>query len=230
MVGPKGRVFASLLFNTMFILGGVTVTLLSWYLQNWRYLLFIIYTPAVLVFVYMWLLSESFRWFFSKGRYEEGLEVLVRAEKMNNVDVPKEFYDQVEKQAMKQRDARKVENKEANQSSLKQLLVSPMIWKRTFICSFLWISSTLVYYGLSINAIELSGNSYLNYIVVIVIEAPANVCKLIFLDRFGRKKVIATAFFLTGLILINYGFVPGKYYCPLSSTEYLLSLVNDLCT
>lgn len=130
---------------------------------------------------------------------------------MNSVDVPKDYYEQVEKQATKQRDTRKTQNKESNQSSFHQLLVSPMIWKRTAICSFLWTSSTLVYYGLSINAIELSGNSYLNYIVVIVIEAPANVCKLIFLDRFGRKRVIATAYFLTGLILINYGFVPGKY-------------------
>ncbi|CAH1637446.1 unnamed protein product [Spodoptera littoralis] len=208
LVGPKGRVFVSLLFNTMFILGGVTVTLLSWWLLNWRYLLFIIYTPAVFVFIYIWALPESFRWLFSKGRYEEGLSVLSRSEKMNNVNVPKDHYEQVEKQATKQRDERKCENVERNQSTFNQMLTSSMIWKRLFICSFLWISSTLVYYGLSINAIELSGNRYVNYIVILVIEAPANVCKLIFLDRFGRKRVIATAYFLTGLILINYGFVP----------------------
>uniref|UniRef100_A0A2H1W2A4 SFRICE_008256 n=1 Tax=Spodoptera frugiperda TaxID=7108 RepID=A0A2H1W2A4_SPOFR len=208
LVGPKGRVFVSLLFNTMFILGGVTVTLLSWWLLNWRYLLFIIYTPAVFVFIYIWGLPESFRWLFSKGRYEEGLNVLSRSEKMNNVNVPKDHYEQVEKQATKQRDERKCDNAERNQSTFNQMLTSPMIWKRLFICSFLWISSTLVYYGLSINAIELSGNRYVNYIVILVIEAPANVCKLIFLDRFGRKRVIATAYFLTGLILINYGFVP----------------------
>ncbi|CAH2049547.1 unnamed protein product, partial [Iphiclides podalirius] len=209
LVGPKGRVFISLLFNTMFILGGVTVTLLFWWLQNWRHLLLIIYTPAIFVFVYIWMLTESFRWYFSKGRYEEGLKVLARSEKMNNVTVPKEHYDQVEKHAMRQRDAKKSENRETNRSSFKQILASAMIWKRVFICSFLWTSSTLVYYGLSINAIELSGNSYLNYIVVIIIEAPANVCKLIFLDRFGRKRVIAVAFILTGLILINYGFLPA---------------------
>lgn len=194
----------------MFILGGVTVTLLSWWLQNWRYLLFTIYTPSVFVFVYMWVLAESFRWLFSKGRYEDGLNVLNKSEKMNNAAVPKEHYDQVEKQAMRQRDERKSESVQRNQSTFGQLLRSPMIWKRLFTCSFLWISSTLVYYGLSINAIELSGNSYLNYIVVLIIEAPANVCKLIFLDRFGRKKVIATAYFMTGLILINYGFIPSK--------------------
>ncbi|KAJ8714425.1 hypothetical protein PYW07_002650 [Mythimna separata] len=209
LVGPKGRVFVSLLFNTMFILGGVTVTLLSWWLLNWRYLLFIIYTPAVLVFVYIWTLTESFRWLFSKGRYEEGLNVLSKQEKMNKANVPKEHYEQVEKHATKQRDERKCENVERNQSTFNQLLTSPMIWKRLFTCSFLWISSTLVYYGLSINAIELSGNSYVNYIVILVIEAPANICKLIFLDRFGRKRVIATAYFMTGLILINYGFVPA---------------------
>ncbi|CAH0399569.1 unnamed protein product [Chilo suppressalis] len=208
LVGPKGRVFVSLLFNTMFILGGVAVTLLSWWLQNWRYLLFIIYTPSVFVFVYMWTLSESFRWFFSKGRYQEGLDVLSKSEKFNNVNIPKDYYSQVEKHATQQRDARKYQSKESNQSSFKQILTSMMIWKRLLICSFLWTASTLVYYGLSINAIELSGNSYLNYIVIIVIEAPANVCKLILLDRFGRKKVIAIAFLLTGLILINYGFVP----------------------
>lgn len=218
LVGPKGRVFASLLFNTMFILGGVTVTLLAYYLQNWRYLLFVIYTPSVFVFTYLWMLSESFRWYFSKGKYEEGLQVLSRSERFNNVSIPKEYYDQVEKQAMRQRDARKSESIESNQSAFKQLLTSQMIWKRLFICSFLWTASTLVYYGLSINAIELSGNSYLNYIVVIVVEAPANVCKLIFLDRFGRKRVISTAFFLTGLILINYGFIPGNLFISLSLT------------
>lgn len=194
----------------MFILGGVAVTLLSWWLQNWRYLLFVIYTPSVFTFVYIWMLPESFRWLFSKGRYEEGVKVLRKSEKMNKVDVPKNYYEQVEKHATKQRDERKCESLEKNQSTFNQLLRSSMIWKRLFICSFLWISSTLVYYGLSINAIELSGNSYLNYIVILVIEAPANVCKLIFLDRFGRKRVIATAYFMTGLILINYGFVPGE--------------------
>ncbi|KAL4721711.1 hypothetical protein ACJJTC_011817, partial [Scirpophaga incertulas] len=209
LVGPKGRVFVSLLFNTMFILGGVTVTLLSWWLQNWRYLLFIIYTPAVFTFVYIWTLTESFRWYFSKGRYEEGLNVLNKSETINNVSIPKDHYHQVEKEATKQRDARKYESRESNQSSFKQILTSQMIWKRLFICSTLWTASTLVYYGLSINAIELSGNSYLNYIVVIIIEAPANVCKLILLDRYGRKKVIAIAFLLTALILINYGFVPA---------------------
>lgn len=194
----------------MFIAGGVTVTTLSWWLQNWRHLLFIIYTPAVLVFVYIWALSESFRWYFSKGRYEDGLKVLERAEKLNKVTVPKEHYEQVEKQAMRQREARKCENSDV--SPLKQLLMSPTIWRRCAVCSFLWTTSTLVYYGLSINAIELSGSGYFNYIVVLLIEAPANVCKLIFLDRFGRKRVISLAFFLTGLVLINYGFVPSKFF------------------
>ncbi|KAJ0175270.1 hypothetical protein K1T71_009411 [Dendrolimus kikuchii] len=209
LVGPKGRVFISLLFNTMFILGGISVTVLFWWLQNWRQLLFIIYAPSISTFVYIWLLTESFRWYFSKGRYEEGIQVLSKSEKLNGASVPKEYYDQVEKHATKQRDDRKIESKERNQSSFKQMLTSPMIWKRLFICSFVWVSSTLVYYGLSINAIELSGNSYLNYIVVLIIEAPANICKLILLDRYGRKRVISIAYFLTGLILINYGFVPG---------------------
>ncbi|XP_047506628.1 organic cation transporter protein-like [Pieris napi] len=218
LAGPKGRVFVSLLFNTMFILGGVSVTALSWWLQSWRHLLLIIYTPAILVFFYIWSLTESFRWFFSKGRYEDGINVLKSCEKFNKVSVPKDHYDQVEKQAMQQRDAVKFESLEANSSSFKQTFCSGLIWKRLFICSFLWTSSTLVYYGLSINAIELSGNAYMNYIVVILIEAPANVCKLFCLDRFGRKKVIGTAFVLTAIILIAYGFIPGGYW---SITFYL---------
>lgn len=196
----------------MFILGGVAVTLLAWWLQNWRYLVFIIYCPAVFVFIYIWILPESFRWLLSKGRYEEAIRVLSKSERMNNVTVPKDHYIQVEKHAMKQRHERKCQSKEQNQSTFNQLLTSAMIWKRLFICSFLWTSSTLVYYGLSINAIELSGNSYVNYIVVLVIEAPANVCKLIFLDRYGRKRVISTAFCLTGIMLVAYAFVPGNYH------------------
>lgn len=212
LVGPKHRVFVSLLINMVYLLGGVAVAGLYWWLQNWRYLVFSIYAPSLLGFIYIWTLSESFRWLLSRGRYEDALKILKNSEKLNKVTIPKEYYEQLEKNAIKTvlTEAKKFET-QATESYLIQLLKSAMIWRRLFTCSFLLVTSTLVYFGLSINAIELSGNSYLNFILVTLVEAPANICKLLFLDTYGRKKVISVAFFLTGLIMFSFGFCPGKF-------------------
>lgn len=224
LVGPKGRVFGNTLINAVYVLGLMSLASLSWWLQNWRHLLRLIYVPAMFVVSYYWILNESARWLISKGRHNEAAAILKKAAKMNRVDLSEDVLSPLyELQKVntdtdneKSKDPNKVEiedNKENKQSNLMKVIKSSIIRKRVVICSFLWITCTFVYYGLSINSVSLAGNKYVNFMLVAFVEIPANIVCLLVLDRFGRKKVLILTYVMSACLCISLSFVPkGKHY------------------
>jgi len=64
---------------------------------------------------------------------------------------------------------------------------------------------TLVYYGLSLSSVELSGNKYLNFMLVNAVEIPAFLTSWYFMERFPRRKTQAFSFLASGVgcILVN---------------------------
>lgn len=222
LVRPKGRVFGNTLINFVFVFGLMTLAGLAWWLQNWRRMLIVIYIPQFLVFLYIFFLNESPRWLFSKGRYEEGISILKKAAKMNKVILsedkldPQSFIKGNVEVMDKSNDNR--ENKKA--SVFMKVIKSGTIRTRLFVCSYMWITCTFVYYGLSINSVSLAGNRYLNFMLVAFVEIPANVACLLVLDRFGRKRVLVTTYLLSGVLCIGLSFLPKgeirlnrKLYC-----------------
>lgn len=67
---------------------------------------------------------------------------------------------------------------------------------------------TLVYYGLTINAVNLSGNSYVNYAIVSAIEIPGFWTAILLLDRVGRKPVLMTGYWLCAACQFTFAFLP----------------------
>lgn len=230
LVGPKGRVFGNTIINVVFVFGLMSLSGLSWLLQDWRTLLQIIYAPACLVFSYLWILNESVRWLLSKGRDNEAVAILKKAAKMNNVIISE--YDLAPLNELKVRpNSDKIvieESVEAeNKPSLfKQVIRSSIIRSRLIKCSFLWITCTFVYYGLSINSVSLAGNKYVNFMLVAFIEIPANFACLAVLDRYGRKKVMIITYILSAILCISLSFLPkGKFLttlCYLTSQSSVL--------
>ena len=56
--------------------------------------------------------------------------------------------------------------------TLKQALKSRVMVSRFLIIVFNFLTNAFVYYGLSLNSTSLSGNKYLNYTLVCLIEIP----------------------------------------------------------
>ncbi|XP_034833128.1 organic cation transporter protein-like [Maniola hyperantus] len=217
LVGPKGRVFGNTLINAVYVLGLMSLASLSWWLQNWRHLLRLIYIPAMFVVSYYWILNESARWLISKGRHSEAAAILKKAAKMNRVNLSEDVlssFGELEKLKTdtdneKSKEAIEVEeNKENKQSNLMKVIKSGIIRKRVATCSFLWITCTFVYSGLSINSVSLAGNKYVNFMLVAFVEIPANIVCLLVLDRFGRKKVLILTYVLSACLCISLSFVP----------------------
>ncbi|XP_075979428.1 organic cation transporter protein-like [Anticarsia gemmatalis] len=214
LVGPKGRVFGNTLINVVFVFGLMTLSGLSWLLKDWRTLLRVIYAPSCLIFSYLWILNESVRWLISKGRHEEALVILRKAAKMNKVELSEPGLAplcELEKDKPREdkEDKEEGENKaEEKPSIFFQVIRSSIIRRRLVTCSFLWITCTFVYYGLSINSVSLAGNMYVNFMLVAFIEIPANFCCLFVLDRFGRKRVMIITYVLSALLCISLSFLP----------------------
>lgn len=213
LVGPKGRVFGNTLINAVYVLGLMSLAGLSWWLQSWRKMLRVIYTPAMLVISYLWILNESVRWLLSKRRYNEAAMVLKKAMKMNKVEFSEETL--LPLQEMCNNSPKKTDQAAANespdpkpQSTFLQVIKSSIIRKRVLVCSFLWITCTFVYYGLSINSVSLAGNKYVNFMLVGFVEIPANFVCLLVLDRFGRKRTLITTYVLSACLCISLSLLP----------------------
>lgn len=216
LVGPKMRVTGNTIINAVYVLGLMTLAGISWWLQSWRNLLLVIYTPAVIVFSYFWLLNESVRWLLSKGRQSEAVDILRKAAKMNKVEISEHLLAPLyEKQSLiaSNDDSKEIDKildgkSEKTPSVFIQVFKSSIIRRRVFICAFLWITCTFVYYGLSINSVSLAGNKYINFMLVGFVEIPANFACWLVLDRFGRKKTLITTYVLSACLCIGLSFVP----------------------
>ncbi|XP_023943089.1 organic cation transporter protein [Bicyclus anynana] len=216
LVGPKGRVFGNTLLNGVYVMGLITLSALAWWLQSWRNLLRVIYIPAMFVISYYWILNESVRWLISKGRNTEAAAILKKAAKMNRVELSDEVLSplyELEKlntdtNNEKTKDELECKVEEKTESNFMKVIKSSIIRKRLVICSFLWITCTFVYYGLSINSVSLAGNKYVNFMLVSFVEIPANFVCLLVLDRFGRKKVLIITYVLSACLCIGLSFLP----------------------
>ncbi|XP_050669873.1 organic cation transporter protein-like isoform X1 [Leptidea sinapis] len=217
LVGPKGRVFGNTLINAVFVMGLMSLAALSWRLQSWRNLLRVIYSPAILVLSYLWILNDSARWLLSKGRHNEAVAVLKKAAKMNKVNLPEELLmplHELDKLAVSDPDTDKFKEDANNEIPVKEesvflkVMKSSIIRKRVAVCSFLWMTCTFVYYGLSINSVSLAGSKYVNFILVAFVEIPANFVCLIVLEKFGRKRVLIIAYVLSACLCIGLSFLP----------------------
>ncbi|CAG5059240.1 unnamed protein product [Parnassius apollo] len=203
LVGLKQRVIVSAMCNMTFVVGVVLIALLAWFVDNWRTYIFILYSPAILVCIYVWFMNESARWLLSKGRREDAVKILKSAAKMNNLDPRKLELDALADPLLKP------ENQTGDKKSqFSKAIRSSIIWKRLVICSFLWMTCSLVYYGLSINSVSLSGNKYVSFMLVVLVEIPAYVVVVIVLDKYGRKKTLIVNYVTCAVTSLLFAFLP----------------------
>ena len=72
--------------------------------------------------------------------------------------------------------------------------------------------TSLVYYGLLLNAADLAGNTYINFLLSAIVEIPAYVFAGACQQYFGRRLPLSGCMFVAGLCLIISGFIPsGKH-------------------
>ncbi|KAK4883418.1 hypothetical protein RN001_006737 [Aquatica leii] len=199
LVSPKKRVLVTLLFSATYAFAGVLEGLLGWILQSWRILLRIIYTLHLTMIFYYWLIPESVRWLLAKKRFDKAKDILKHVANVNGKVVSEEFLQ-------------KLENYETDKENIKinsvsELFASGTLMLRLVNSAFCWVFCLFLYNGLTVNSVQLSGNSYLDFILTMAVEIPGSIAYII-VDVVGRRLPLAGGFLLTGLACLGSIFIP----------------------
>lgn len=198
LVGPKARVLGGTLLSCSFAIGEVLLGFIAMYVNNWRTILQIIYTPSILFFSYFWIIPESVRWLITKDRQEEAAAIIVNVSKVNNVKLSPETLEMIYKK-----------NENSKSESLISVLKCKTLLIRLINCSVCFITCALIYYGLSLNAVTIAGNKYLNFILVCVIEIPGFFVVLLVSNKLGRRLTLSISYLLCAVACVASEYATG---------------------
>ncbi|KAJ2951329.1 hypothetical protein O0L34_g5730 [Tuta absoluta] len=223
LMGPKYRVAGGAIMNTFFATGQVTMALIAWAVPTWRELTLILYLPQLIGVFYLWLMSESIRWNMSKGRFDDSERVLKKVAEVNGKQLSETSLRLLRKSAEEEkiRQATAQEKKKDKPWLIVLVFRNKPILLRCCVSPVWWITMTFIYYGLSINSVNLLGNKYLNYMAVSAVEIPGYWAAFFLLSRIGRKPVLAGAFWICAICQAGYIFMPDGLFA-VSLTLYLI--------
>ncbi|XP_050537515.1 solute carrier family 22 member 21-like isoform X2 [Daktulosphaira vitifoliae] len=204
LVLPKQRVLFYSILELFFPFGGILLAFVAKQVKDWRLLLRICNIPGLLFLSYFWLTEESMRWLDTQGKKDQVVKILKKIAKFNNKPLPDLTDLQLESTNYKN-------DVDSKSSILKDIIRSPTILFRTVRCSIVWIGITLVYYGLSINATDIAGDKYINFMLVTFIELPACLIYWLVTEGMTRKMSLATTCLLSGVTCVLYNMTPVDY-------------------
>lgn len=229
MLGPSKRVFGGTLIACSYTIGEVLLGLTAMYALNFRLLVRIVYCPMLLVLLYFWFIPESLRWLWVNGRNKEAVDVVIKAAKTNKVKLSDETLNMIYNYELSQSNTTLASSndetyqKNSTQGSeksqeIRKLLRSRILLLRIANCFLVWISCALIYYGLSLNAVTLAGNKYLNFMLVCTAEIPGYIVTNLISGRFGRKWSLCSSLIVCGISCI------GSQYMPIEQSFARLAL------
>lgn len=222
LVGPSMRVPCGIIIEYFYAMGEVLLSLISWWLKDWRMIQLVISAP-VSCFVFYWcFIPESPRWLQSQGRHQKVITVLEKIAVKNNKDLA----SALEKQNIYHEgvnNTTRSEDTTATKVTLMDVVKSPLLCVRMFFMFFIWTVTTLVYYGLSLNATSFGSGKedfgpYVDFIFSALMEVPGYTLAWLGMSFWGRKKSLVLSMTLAGLMCSGAGF--SEEY----DTQYLLVL------
>jgi len=177
--------------------------------------LHITYAPLLLIITYFWLIPESVRWLFVKGRKEEAVAVIRKAAKMNKIILSDQTMDKLRYiEDIKVLNAQQPCHEINKRYAIIEVFKSRILLIRLANCCLCWITNAFVYYGLSLNSVTLAGDKYINFILVCTAEIPGYIITIFVLNRFGRKHSLCASMMLCGVACLGSEYIPAEQPIP----------------
>lgn len=215
IVGPSKRKYTGIINEIFFAFGECFLAGVGFLVRDWHYVEIIIAAPMVLYLSYWWLIPESPRWLINKGRFDEAEEILRKAAKINKKELPAKILD---------RDIRD----DTKTEKVYKIFTSRILFIRTLIILYNWMVVSMTYYGLTLNSGNLSGDVYLNFFFSGMVEFPAYIISIIFLDRLGRRTLHCIMMLTGGLACLSTIFTVLYGGEDLQTLTTVLALVGKL--
>lgn len=200
MVGKRKRGAAGIVCNYFYAIGVAVLGFTAWKFPHWTTLQLLISIPPMVLFIYYWIVPESVRWLLSKNRNKEATKIIRKAAKVNNAKLSEGTLKVLEK--IEQEKTGKV-SEEPPKGEIKQAILAMITSKtmllRIVILLYNFAINALVYFGLSLNSVSLSGNKYFNFILVSLVEIPGYYLGYIAIEKFGRVIGFTASMMLCGV-------------------------------
>lgn len=208
-VGLRYRVRTSAIMSSMFALGQALLGLIASAVYEWRILSIVLHAPMFLLLTYYWILPESPRWLLSKNMNNRAKKIINKMAKINKRAPSSALIVSLVNEPSNRNTTEQNSSKES--TLFLQIIRSPILLRRCFVTPVWWVTTTFVYYGLSINSVNLSGNMYFNYVATVLIEIPGYWAAVLLLDRIGRRITLFSAYILNAACCLAFAFVPDDY-------------------
>lgn len=202
LVGVNKRVLGGAIIPLIFAIGQVMLGFIAMHIINYRRLLQVIYLPTIAVLTYIWLIPESVRWLMSKGQNKKALKIIHKAAKTNQVVLSHSTLESLYEVSYSS-----VMNDRKNTDSYVQAFRSKILIIRFLSCCFCWLANGFVFFGISIHAVSLAGNKYVNFMLISLAEVPAIIITYFSMQNCGRKWSLALAMFVSAIVCIAAEFV-----------------------
>ncbi|XP_069136847.1 organic cation transporter protein-like [Argopecten irradians] len=218
----KVRYLAEIMGQTFWTTGIVLLSAFGYLFRDfsWRYLQMALALMACYSLIEYWLLDESVRWLLANGKTKQAEKIIRKAAKMNG----KNFNDVIQaatiQTSVNQNGAEKklstIAGNKDNVSKDKEQVVAPVPIKRynvitifrhkiilinSLILWFTWFVDCLVYYAISLTTSALSGNRFVNFFLIAIVEYPAVFLEYLLLNRIGRRKTCILFHVIAGTAL-----------------------------
>lgn len=200
MVGKSKREIASITLNYFYCLGEASVGLIAWLSGDWQIISAALAAPPLLFVVYYWFLPESARWLIAKGD-QKGAKDIIRIAATTNCRTVHNL-DSIQLGVES-----KTENTPNIVETAKEVLKSKTMMVRMVILLYNWTANAFVYYGLSLSSVNLSGNKYLNFILVALIGIPGYAIAMKTMNTIGRRSSMVGAMIICGVTCIAGAFI-----------------------
>ncbi|CAG2100136.1 unnamed protein product [Medioppia subpectinata] len=195
--GPKYRSDIAILSIVGWVLGYVLVPPYAYWLQDFRYMQFISALPLLAMLIWFYYLHESPRWQLINGQTDRAEVIIRKALQMNGKSVDN-LSEQMRQLANSMQTTPEASKKEKGHNVL-DLFKTPNIRKYTLIIWYGQAINALIYYGLSLNMGDFGGNFYVTFLLMGLMELPAQLFLPLFLRYIGRRKVYAMFMIITAL-------------------------------
>ncbi|XP_050215575.1 organic cation/carnitine transporter 4 [Mercurialis annua] len=206
-VGPTKRGTAGMSTFYFFSTGIALLSGIAYVFRSWRVLYTASSIPSILFLVLVLpFISESPRWYLVRGRVNEAMKIMSAIAKSNGHHLPDRVIlalDEETNNSCSIDEEKKLTTKDqAITGSLIDVIRSPMTRIRLFLTVGISFLCSIVYYGLSLNVVNLETDLYLTVLLNAVAEMPAFTITAVLLNKFGRKPLAVGTQWFSGVFCL----------------------------
>ncbi|XP_070395208.1 organic cation transporter protein-like [Dermacentor albipictus] len=205
LVGPQQRTLMLGVCCISWTVGLCILPLIAYLSRSWILLGIICSSCAIPNLFYYKLIPESPRWLLSQNKIKDTMAILQRIAKTNGVEVPADLETDLTKVQTKI-----AEEKEIAAARTFDLFRKARIRRNILIITVSWVANGCAYYGLHINVTNMSGNEFLNFFLLGLVELPASVVGWWTMEYFGRRWSNVALQLLVSVACIASCFIPTE--------------------